>query len=174
MKKNKELSSRDLLGLFEVVDGELRTAILLAACAGLRRNEIIALKWRDIDWRRKVINVYSGKTRRPRKVPIHPALERRLMHWRQERLGEETVFNPVKVGWRLNTKLLRLGGVFGIRIGYHEFRRWFGQAILVEDGERAAADLMGHAQRDIQLEYAKGRRTRRRRKGVRPRRRGKR
>lgn len=36
---------------------ELHTAILLAACLGLRRGEICALEWSDFNWKDKTVRI---------------------------------------------------------------------------------------------------------------------
>ena len=48
----------DITALLAYTEGkELHTAILLAACLGLRRGEICALKWSDFDWKRKEVKI---------------------------------------------------------------------------------------------------------------------
>lgn len=48
----------DITALLAYTEGkELHTAILLAACLGLRRGEICALKWTDFDWKRKEVKI---------------------------------------------------------------------------------------------------------------------
>lgn len=163
MEKTDYISNREILGLTEAADGELRTAIFLACFAGLRFNEIVRLEWQDIDWARKVIRVSSLKTPE-REIPIHPALEQRLVRWRGERVGMAAVIDPARAGRRLRSKLKRLGAALGAGLGFYDFRRWFVQVIAAEVGEKALADLCGHASRSIQLEYLRLRRHGRRRK----------
>jgi integrase len=50
----------------------LRSAVLLAIETGLRRGELVAMCWRDIDWRRRVLRVPTTKTGIPRTVPLSP------------------------------------------------------------------------------------------------------
>lgn len=48
----------DITALLAYTEGkELHTAILLAACLGLRRGEICALRWTDFDWKRKEVKI---------------------------------------------------------------------------------------------------------------------
>ena len=52
----------DIAALLAYTEGkELHTAILLAACLGLRRGEICALKWTDFDWKRKEVKINKAK-----------------------------------------------------------------------------------------------------------------
>lgn len=48
----------EITALLSYTEGkELHTAILLAACLGLRRGEICALKWTDFDWKNKTVKI---------------------------------------------------------------------------------------------------------------------
>lgn len=54
----------DITALLAYTEGkELHTAILLAACLGLRRGEICALKWGDFDWKRKEVKINKSMVR---------------------------------------------------------------------------------------------------------------
>ncbi|MFM8979569.1 MAG: tyrosine-type recombinase/integrase [Planctomycetia bacterium] len=50
----------------------LEIAVCCAGYLGLRRGEIVALKWEDIDWDAMLVRVYSRKTKRERHVDLHP------------------------------------------------------------------------------------------------------
>lgn len=51
-----------------------RLALALFAYSGLRRAELLALDWHDIDLDRRLIRVRQAKAERQCVVPIHPAL----------------------------------------------------------------------------------------------------
>jgi integrase len=99
-------------------DAEL---IRLAAYAGLRRGEIVALRWRDVDFRgRKIIvrralsgetEVRSTKSRRAREVPLADqaaaALER--VSRRREFTSPDDYVFANRFGRRLDPSALRAG-----------------------------------------------------------------
>lgn len=71
-----------------------KTLVLLAASTGLRQSEMFGLKWRDIDFDLKTINVTRSilygvvgqcKTEASQKpVPVHPLLLQAFAAWRQQ------------------------------------------------------------------------------------------
>jgi integrase len=48
----------------------LRPAVLLAIETGLRRGELVGMRWRDIDWRQRVLRVPETKIGIPRTIPL--------------------------------------------------------------------------------------------------------
>jgi integrase len=52
---------------------------MLLTYTGMRKEEILTLKWQDIDWKNQELKVI-GKFKKFRKVPIHPALAEALNH----------------------------------------------------------------------------------------------
>jgi integrase len=71
-----------------------RTLVLMALGTGLRRSEVFALKWKDVDFAaehisvtRSIVNQLVGtcKTEASQKpVPLHSALAQALLAWRQQ------------------------------------------------------------------------------------------
>jgi integrase len=70
-----------------------RTLVLLAVSTGLRQSELFGLKWGDIDFAQKTMNVTRPivygvvgpcKTESSQKpVPVHPLLTDDLLEWRK-------------------------------------------------------------------------------------------
>jgi integrase len=70
-----------------------RTMVIVAVCLGLRRSELMGLKWSDVDWIRGTVLVQRGvianrtdavKTKYSKKqLPLDPALMTLLERWRQ-------------------------------------------------------------------------------------------
>lgn len=120
--------------------------VLLAGSTGLRRSEMIALTWSDLDTRSMEVNVLRscvrnriGKTktessRRP--VPLHPIVLSALLNWRAEsRYAAETDFlfpsirlkgtrplSPDSVLKKSIRPALARTGIMGKQIGWHSFR----------------------------------------------------
>lgn len=60
--------------------------IAVLAFTGIRRNELINLDWKDVDFAAKLITVRKGKGNKDRKVPIIPPLDSYLWNYLQDRL----------------------------------------------------------------------------------------
>jgi integrase len=124
-----------------------RTLVLLAVTTGLRRSELFALKWKDVDFHTKQICVTRSivqnvigicKTESSQKpVPAHVDLIEALREWRCQtpyRSSDSWVFaSPVKQGrWPyLAQQIMRhhivpVARKLGItkRIGWHTFRHY--------------------------------------------------
>lgn len=50
----------------------------MALYSGLRRNEILRLKWEDVNFNNKMITIMDGKNKECRFEPIHPIVENML------------------------------------------------------------------------------------------------
>ena len=80
--------------LLSVLAVKERTMVLMALGTGLRRSELFALKWKDVDFTaehisvtRSIVNQVVGtcKTEASQKpVPLHSALAHALLVWRRQ------------------------------------------------------------------------------------------
>jgi integrase len=70
-----------------------RTLVLLAVSTGLRQSELFGLKWGDLDFAQRTMNVMRSivygvvgpcKTEASQKpVPVHPTVLKALIEWRR-------------------------------------------------------------------------------------------
>ncbi len=148
----KRLRDKDVLTpeefqrLAEQLSVRDRAMVLLAGSTGLRRSEMIALTWADLDVRtmevsvlrscvrNRIGNTKTESSRRP--VPLHPLVLSALFNWRAKSLyaGEaDFLFPSIRLkGTRplspdsLLKKCIRpalvRAGVTGKHIGWHSFR----------------------------------------------------
>lgn len=83
-KARECFTNADVQNMLVKADPMFRMLILLGLYAGLRREEMLQLRWRDVDWDRKVLVLGDGwltKTRRIRLQPVGPELEGALRKW---------------------------------------------------------------------------------------------
>jgi integrase len=160
----------DALGAVE------RPLYLTAAMTGLRQGELLALRWRDVDWsasRVRVAESYtrgafdSPKSHRGRSVPMadHFAGELERHFQRSYRRGDhDLVFaypatgralDASKLRKRFRTALARAGAP---DLAFHELRHTFGTQMAAAGAPlRAIQECMGHADAsttDIYAHYA--------------------
>ena len=62
----------------------LKSIVILAACTGLRRGELVNLAWNDVDWVQKVVRIHSSsnfktKSGKRRTVPLNEIAEKLLV-----------------------------------------------------------------------------------------------
>jgi integrase len=141
------LTRDEVQGLLANLRFRERTLVLLAVTTGLRRSELFALKWRDVDFQAKQIHVTRSivqnvigvcKTESSQKpVPAHHDLVEALREWHGQtpyQSLESWVFaSPVNQGRRpylaqeiMRHHILPVARKLGItkRIGWHTFRHY--------------------------------------------------
>jgi integrase len=170
------LDARELRALLARLPSRDRALVALDAITGLRRSELMALKWRDIDFAGLQINVTrsvynqvvgSCKTEASRKpVPLDPALARELLSWRDSApyiAPEDWVFASPQMKGRQpywpDTILKRsirpaaLAAGISKRIGWHTFRHSFSTMLRARGVDvKVMQELLRHANSRITLD----------------------
>lgn len=157
------LSPEEVWALVRSADSEQDAAIFLtAAFTGLRQGELLALRWRDVDFERRVIRVHrtykSGngvdtpKSGRGRAVPMADEVAQalaRLGEREQATADDDLVFigpmghvNAQKLGYRYKAALKRAG----LReLRFHDLRHTFGTIAINRADIVQVQAWMGHA-----------------------------
>ena len=176
------LDVEELRALLSQLDWCFRVMVFLDATTGLRRSELLALKWEDIDFDRQEINVQRSiylnvvgncKTEASRKpVPMDPVLATELRAWKQlsrfKQPGDWVFASPRTQGkhpyWpdSLLSHVIRPAAArAGIQkhIGWHTFRHTFCTMLMAnEENVKVVQELMRHANCRSTLEiYAQAR-----------------
>ena len=77
------LEKEEITRLVANCSPELRPIVVLAVNTGMRRGEILNLKWRDIDFKRDVICLLETKSDEKREVPMNEAVKDALIKVRK-------------------------------------------------------------------------------------------
>lgn len=64
--------------LIDATEGEWQTLIMIAGFTGQRKEDCVTLRWKQVDFERRLINFERSKTNDTLEVPMHIALEKRL------------------------------------------------------------------------------------------------
>jgi integrase len=150
--------------------------VLLAGSAGLRRGEIIALKWSDIDFTRKLLRIdraiwhdkkdvsteATPKGNRGRIVPLHPELCAALQTLRRQRPSVDERVLPNVDGRDLTYKTIRCmlrraqkrAGLPVTAGGIHVLRHTFCSHLAIAGvPAKAIQELAGHADLKTTMRY---------------------
>jgi integrase len=171
------LSPTEFAALLPELHLRERTMVMLAGSTGLRRSEMMALVWRDIDLtlmqihvRRSCVRNHFGdtKTEASRKpVPLHPSVVRYLELWRaesayrgeddflfpSERLTGKKPLSPDMVLKKMIRPALVRAGVQGKVIGWHSFRHSLATNLRAAGVDlKTAQELLRHANSRITLD----------------------
>jgi len=141
-----------------------RSIVILAACTGMRRGEIVNLRWKDVDLSQKVVRVHSSSTYRTkngkkRVIPLN-AIALQLLAGLDHKTSEDYVFTvegrrirEVYLSRKFSQHVHRLG--FPIGYHFHSLRHSFA-SWLVQNGAPIyeVQKLMGHSTIQVTEIYA--------------------
>jgi integrase len=168
-------SPEEVLALVRAAASEQDAAIyLVAAFTGLRRGELLALRWRDVDFEGSIIRVRSSyaagqlttpKSGKVRSVPMAPDVAEALARLGQRRdwVGDDELVFPGEAGSYLDGSALRRRcGTALARAGlrplrFHDLRHTFGTRMIAKADIRRVQEWMGQRRRpddDALLHYA--------------------
>jgi integrase len=171
------LSPAEFASLVAVLNIRDRAMVMLAGSTGLRRSELVALTWADIDLELMQVNVRRScvrnqfgdtKTEASRKpVPLHPSVVGCLEMWRktsQYNREDDFLFPSVRCGGKqplspdtLLKKVLRpalnRAGIKDKTIGWHSFRHSLATNLRAAGVDlKTAQELLRHANSRITLD----------------------
>jgi integrase len=164
-------SPEEVWALVRAAGSEQDAAIFLtAAFTGLRRGELIALRWRDVDFAGSAIRVranYAGhelttpKSGKVRSVPMAPGVAGALAKLGQRGFSvgdDELVFVGELGGYldgsalrRRYTAALSRAGLRPLR--FHDLRHTFGTRMIAKADIRRVQEWMGHADIQTTMRY---------------------
>jgi integrase len=147
--------NRDELPPLRYFGDHLTPAVLVSMNTGLRRGELLKLRWSSIDFDGQLLTVEgpTSKTRQTRHVPLNAEAMSVLIRWREQSNGEQWVFEITtgpKTAW---THIRTRAQITGFR--WHDLRHHFASR-LVQRGVplNTVRDLLGHSSIAMTLRYA--------------------
>jgi len=136
--------------LLEASSEHLRTILVVALNTGMRRGEILNLKWNQIDLQAREIRVEKTKSGKPRIVDINSFLLDVLTKLKNEHKDGQYVFLNPKTGKpykKLQTSFkgaCRRAGIKGLR--FHDLRHTFASRLIMRGVDLIRVkELLGHS-----------------------------
>ena len=143
---------------------------LTAAFTGLRRGELIALRWRDVDFAGSVLRVRasfaggaltSPKSGKVRSVPLAPDVAQALARLANRELltGEDDLVFPGEFGDFLDGSALRRRYAAALKraglraLRFHDLRHTFGTRMIAKADIRRVQEWMGHSDIQTTMRY---------------------
>jgi len=164
-------SPEEVLALVRAAGSEQDAAIYLtAAFTGLRRGELLALRWRDVDFAGQAIRVrssYAGgqlttpKSGKVRSVPMAPDVAAALaaLGRRERWTGDDELVFVGEAGSYLDGSALRRRYTAALaraglrRLRFHDLRHTFGTRMIAKADIRRVQEWMGHADVQTTMKY---------------------
>jgi integrase len=171
------LTPAEFAALIPELELRERAMVMLAGSTGLRRSELVALTWRDMDLELMQVNVRRScvrnhfgdtKTEASRKpVPLHPSVVKCLQAWQKDspypgeddfifpsirREGKQPLSPDTLLKKVIRPAVIR-AGIVGKAIGWHSFRHSLATNLRAAGVDlKTAQELLRHANSRITLD----------------------
>ena len=164
-------SPEEVMALVRAAASPQDAAIYLtAAFSGLRRGELLALRWRDVDFAAQVIRVRASyaeghlttpKSGKVRSVPMAPDVAKSLacLAQRDRWTGDDDLVFPGAGGTFLDGRALSRRYLNAVRraglreLRFHDLRHTFGTRMIGKADIRRVQEWMGHADVQTTMKY---------------------
>lgn len=152
-EKAKSYNAGDIQALISAADTTKDCVSIALLAHGLRLAELLALRWNDLDEKRRLLTVF-GKGGKRRTVFLDGSAYAFLLALRRE--GEQVIF-PAITPQGFRKRLKRLCQAAGVTyLGAHGLRHYCGERLYRLSGDLGlVADHLGHASIDTARIYAK-------------------
>ena len=130
----------------------LRPAVLVSLNTGLRRGELLGLKWNDVDIDRATVTIHGhgAKSGQTRHIPLNSEALGALNEWRPYSPGPQVFIGDMRTAWR---GALRAAGITEFR--WHDMRHHFASRLVMAGVDlNTVRELLGHADIKMTLRYA--------------------
>jgi integrase len=147
------LSKDEIKRLMEELPDSTKTVVLFALYTGLRKSEILNLKWNNIDFKNKMIIVDKTKTNERRIIPMNNAICKELQDISRNRNGD-AIFAQEKINLRKNFEAaLKRADIDDFR--FHDLRHTFASYLVMSGASLIAVQqLLGHKEIRMTMRYS--------------------
>ncbi|MGH7908557.1 MAG: tyrosine-type recombinase/integrase [Thermodesulfobacteriota bacterium] len=161
--KERILTYEEETRLFSLCNPYLRPIVVTALNTGMRKSEILTLKWSNVDQKNGVITIdqTNTKTKKTRRIPINSTMRTLLPEQKLKSGGSEHVFlsqtgAPYKFHDSLKgafERTCRKAGITGFR--FHDLRHTSATR-MVESGASivAVSKILGHSDIKMTMRYS--------------------
>ena len=164
-------SPEEVMALVRAAADEQDAAIFLtAAFSGLRRGELLALRWRDVDFTGSLIRVRASyaagqvttpKSGKVRSVPMAPDVAKALakLGERGYKTGDDDLVFVGQLGSFVDPSALRRRYDAAVKraglrkLRFHDLRHTFGTRMIAKADIRRVQEWMGHADVQTTMKY---------------------
>lgn len=151
------LEKEEIVKLLSKCRAQLKAIVILALNTGMRRGEILNLKWHDVDFRRNIIYLLRTKNNEKREIPINEAVRTALI--KVQKHPESPYIFCDKTGksfYSVRTSFftaLKKAGIINFR--FHDLRHTFASHLVMAGVDlNTVRELMGHKSLEMTLRYS--------------------
>ena len=156
-KRLRYLEKEEIVKLLARCSRHLRPIVVVALNTGMRKGEILGLKWQDIDFKQGIIYLYNTKNGEKREIPINEmaktALIRTLKHPDSPYVFCDKNGNLIRDFRKSFFTALKKSGIINFR--FHDLRHTFAsQLVMAGIDLNTVRELLGHKSLEMTLRYA--------------------
>jgi len=131
---------------------KFKPILLIGINTGMRPNEILSLKWDDVNLKQDYLLVKDSKNFEGRYIPIHPKLRNVLIELK-ENSNSECVFEGIKYIYKQWRKAHKLSGIKHCR--FYDLRHTFASNLVMNGVDLVTvSQLMGHKDLSMTKRYS--------------------
>jgi integrase len=157
--RNRFLDLEEVRMLLEGASESFRPILITALHTGMRRGELLNLRWSDVDFGNRIIMVRETKSGRQRAIPIDQTLYRTLSEL-PSRFKKGFVFpspiwpdRPMSDLTHSFRRLVRKVGLANLRL--HDIRHTFASHLVMNGVDiRTVQELLGHTTLTMTMRYS--------------------
>jgi integrase len=162
-QKERTLTHEEQKRLLDSTNEYLRPVIIFALNTGMRKSEILTLKWSNVDLETGIITLEktNTKSKKLRRIPINTVVRKLMLELKLKGKGSEYVFLSSKgIPYKKEGSLrqpflgaLRRAGIEGLR--FHDLRHTAATR-MIESGASivAVSKILGHEDLKTTMRYA--------------------
>jgi len=137
-----------------------RPIVITALTTGMRKGEILSLKWDDINWKQNIIFLKNTKNSRNREIPICSLLSKVLLECHERTDGifvfcndQKRHLNDNRYFYTLFNRALKFAGIQDFR--FHDLRHTAASYLVMGGVDLATVkEILGHQTINMTLRYA--------------------
>jgi len=164
IKKFKENSQRlrflekeEISRLMQHCTGHIRPIVIIALNTGMRKGEILSLKWEQVDIQHKVIHLFDTKNSERRDIPLNPnvlsALVALTRHQTSQYVFCDKTGKPFRNVRKSFFTAVKKADI--INLHFHDLRHTFASQLVMAGVDlNTVRELLGHKSLEMTLRYS--------------------
>ncbi|MDD5431664.1 MAG: site-specific integrase [Candidatus Omnitrophica bacterium] len=156
-QRTRYLEKEEIIKFFEYCSGNIKPIVIVALNTGMRKGEILNLKWHDIDFKRDIIYLLKTKNNSKREIPMNEAAKTALIKVKKH-VDSPYIFcgkdgRPLQNIRKSFFTALEKAGIINFR--FHDLRHTFASQLVMSGVDlNTVRELLGHKSLEMTLRYS--------------------
>jgi len=151
------LEKEEISKLLSNCNKHLKSIVTVALNTGMRKGEILNLKWNDIDFKRGIIHLYHTKNGEKREIPMNEQVRNMIVAVKKHPKSAYIFCNPAGKPYCDIRKSFftacKESGIINFR--FHDLRHTFASQLVMSGVDlNTVRELLGHKSLDMTLRYS--------------------